>query len=91
MTETFYERCGVGLLDLGYPSNRATFGKLVHSTPSLLMRLPGMHHKMFKSEDLNHEKHHISIQTVADWGVVAPSGLFRKIIFFHQQNDSFYP
>ena len=37
LARTFYERCGVGFLDMSYPSNRATFGKWIPSTPSVMI------------------------------------------------------
>ena len=75
ISDMFYERCGVGLLDIGYPSNKATFGKIVDSTPTVIMRFAEHHHEMFSYDDLHHERHHISVQPISKWGTAAPTNL----------------
>ena len=80
LSDVFYERCGVGLLDLGYPSNYATFGKIVESTPTVIMRFADHHHEMFNYADLHHERHHIAVQGLGKWGTIAPPNLLGNII-----------
>jgi hypothetical protein len=48
----FYERCVVGKLDLSYPSNRQTFGEIVTSTPSLLIKFPQTDHKTIPTQGI---------------------------------------
>ena len=41
ISEYFYERCAVGLLDMAYPSNKASFGYLIEDLPMLLVKHAG--------------------------------------------------
>ena len=70
LQKVFYERCGVATLDLSYPSNSATFGKIVSATPSVIIRFPDHPHKMFTVTDMHEERHHIGVQSVSSRGTV---------------------
>ena len=37
--QAFYERCGVGLLDMDYPINKKLFGDLVSDSPSIIYKV----------------------------------------------------
>ena len=69
LSEYYYERCGVGMLDLGYPSNFDTFGELV-STPGIILKLPNTVHKMFHHEDIHNDITHFKVTDLDQWGVV---------------------
>ena len=45
--QLLFERCGVAMLDMGYPSNQDTFGSVVDETPMILFRKPNVERKMF--------------------------------------------
>ena len=39
MAQAFYERCGVGLLDMDYPVNKNFFGDLVSNSPAIIFKV----------------------------------------------------
>ena len=39
MAQAFYERCGVGLLDMDYPVNKNFFGDLVTNSPAIIFKV----------------------------------------------------
>jgi len=49
LSEYFYERCSVGMLDMAYPSNKFTFGYLIEDMPMLLVKKAGRQNKMLQS------------------------------------------
>jgi hypothetical protein len=44
LSKYYIDRCNLGVLDLGYPSNMATFGHLFDELPSLLIKRPSGGH-----------------------------------------------
>ncbi len=38
IAQAFYERCGVGLLDMDYPVNKQLFGDLISDSPSIIYK-----------------------------------------------------
>ena len=54
LSKYYYDRCNVGVLDLGYPSNMATFGHLFDDLPALLIRRSN-NENMIKKVDENTE------------------------------------
>ena len=71
--ELYYERCGVGVLDLGYPSNHFTFGEVVEDTPMIIFRKPYAIHQMFHIEHLHNDKVHFQVDQLHKWGYVFPA------------------
>ena len=71
--ELYYERCGVGVLDLGYPSNHFTFGEVVEDTPMIIFRKPYAMHQMFHIEHLHNDKVHFQVDKLHKWGHVFPA------------------
>ena len=69
----YYERCGVGVLDLGYPSNHFTFGEVVEDTPMIIFRKPYAMHQMFHIEHLHNDKVHFQVDKLHKWGHVFPA------------------
>ena len=61
LTLLFYERCGVALLDMAYPSNHYTFGAVVDETPMILFRKPNAQHQMFHVDHLHADKSHFQV------------------------------
>ena len=64
LTLLFYERCGVALLDMAYPSNHYTFGAVVEETPMILFRKPNAQHQMFHVDHLHADKSHFQVGTI---------------------------
>jgi len=73
LVELYYERCGVGVLDLGYPSNHFTFGEVVEDTPMIIFRKPYAMHQMFHIEHLHNDKVHFQVDKLHKWGHVFPA------------------
>jgi len=48
LSEYFYERCGVGMLDMAYPGNKFTFGYLIEDLPMILVKRAGREFKMLQ-------------------------------------------
>lgn len=48
LSEYFYERCAVGMLDMAYPSNKFSFGYLIEDMPMLLVKKSGRSNKMLQ-------------------------------------------
>jgi len=98
LQKVFYERCGVATLDLSYPSNSATFGKIVSATPSVIVRFPDHPHKMFTVTDMHEERHHIGVQSVSSWGTVIshkfleeqPVAAFKKMLSYYDDSHVNY-
>ena len=70
MSKYFYKRVGVAVLDLGYPSNFATFGDLFDELPALIIKHPNRVHKMFHHEDIHAGVVHIEHHDLDKWGEV---------------------
>jgi len=56
LSKYFFKRVGVAVLDLGYPSNFATFGDLFDESPALLLKHPNRVHKMFHHDDIHRRR-----------------------------------
>lgn len=69
ISEYFYERCGVSMLDLAYPSNYDTFGGLVN-TPGVILKHPNTVHKMFHHDNIHNDIPHFVVENIDDWGTV---------------------
>ena len=50
--QLLFERCGVSMLDMGYPSNQDTFGSVVSETPMILFRKPNAERQMFSKPNV---------------------------------------
>ena len=70
ISEHFFQRCGVAILDVGYPSNFATFGDLVEEVPALIIKNPKQIHKLFHHKDINAEMIHFHHQDIKEWGQI---------------------
>lgn len=57
------------MLDLGYPSNFATFGDLFgHEVPAVLVKYPQKIHQMFHHDDVTPEMIHLEHDDIDLWG-----------------------
>ena len=70
INELFYERCGVAVLDLAYPSNHFTFGPVIEDTPMILFRKPNALHQMFHVEHVHSDINHFQLDKLYKWGIV---------------------
>jgi hypothetical protein len=70
MSEYFYERCGVAILDLGYPSNFETFSPLISNLPGIIFKKPNTIHKMFHHDDIHGDMDNFKLHDLAEWGTV---------------------
>lgn len=66
IAEYFYERCGVGLLDMAYPSNKATFGYLIEDLPMLLVKHSGRDKHILEK---HLERGSFIMQDISKWGM----------------------
>merc|ERR1719383_167745 len=64
--QLLFERCGVAMLDMGYPSNQDTFGSVVDETPMILFRKPNVERKMFLRPKT--QKAYIKVEELKKWG-----------------------
>jgi len=69
LSKHFRGRVAVGMLDLGYPSNFATFGDLFgHEVPAVLVKYPQKIHQMFHHDDVTPEMIHLEHDDIDLWG-----------------------
>lgn len=68
----FHERCGVGMLDIAYPSNNFTFSDVVESTPSFIVKRPHRKDKMLRLFHNHLDPNHLHLMPIEDWGVWIP-------------------
>jgi len=67
----FHSRVAVAMLDLGYPSNFATFGDLFsNDVPAILIKRPETIHAMFHSDDIDTEMIHLKLDDLSQWGEI---------------------
>jgi len=99
ISEYYYERCGVGLLDLAYPSNRASFSKDVFKqSPCILLRYPEKTRLMFKFDQIVHPSIGFPMHAVEEWGkiygaedlVKQPVEIFREIDEIYEEMHKNY-
>ena len=69
----FYERCLVGLIDLAYPSNAATFlnaelSERLSHTPSFLLKFPQTDHQVVINQNRSHP--HVELGPIAKWPTI---------------------
>jgi len=79
----FYERCVFGLLDMGYPSNVATFGHLVGEMPSLIIKFPQTDHLAVPRQDV--QTAHVKLGPIKTWGAVIGHEALRKNVAYEFQ------
>lgn len=65
VAEYFYERCGVGLLDMAYPSNKASFGYLIEDLPMLLVKHSGRDKHILQK---HLERGSFVMEDISKWG-----------------------
>ena len=72
LAEYYYERCGVGILDLAYPSNKATFSTEVYKqSPCLVVRYPDKARLMFDvTQNLASPTLGLPMNDIYSWGKI---------------------
>ena len=74
LTKYYYQRCGVGLLDLAYPSNGATFPTAaLKQSPSLILRKALKNREMFDVDKIIHPGLAVPINDLEKWGEIIPA------------------
>lgn len=90
LSEYYYERCGVGLLDLAYPSNRASFSEDVFKqSPCILLRYPQKSRKMFIFDRIVQPSLGFPMNPIEEWGKIygAEDLVERPVEIFHEIDE----
>jgi len=90
MAQAFYERCGVGLLDLDYPVNKNLFGDFVTDTPSIIFKNPykpdAMRDLDYQSEKGTKYSHELKLRPIEEWGEVITTEKLTTNVFLVIRN-----
>jgi len=88
--QAFYERCGVGLLDMDYPINTKLFGDLVSDSPSIIYKSP---YKLDAMRDLYQVSmkqakysYEFKLRPLEEWGKVIGKEKLTSNIFITIRN-----